>query len=164
MRIETDLRQRLQFIARVAAKECAYLQRTSARLFAQPFSLEIAQQLEQNDALAEQVEAFAARFGRCQDILGDKFIPHLLTALGEPRRAFIDNLDKAERLGWIASVDEWQAMRRLRNQMVHEYIENREIFTAAIVSAWHFVPVLQAVNQRLQQELWERGWQEKEKV
>lgn len=41
-------------------------------------------------------------FWRLQDTIGDKLIPALLRALGEPQGAVIDNLDRAERLGWLA--------------------------------------------------------------
>jgi len=44
----------------------------------------------------------------------------LLAALGEKPSSAIDNLDRAERLGLLKSVDEWITMRNLRNQMVHE--------------------------------------------
>ena len=67
------------------------------------------------------MEAFVSRFGRLQDTLGDKLLPQLLSALGEKISAVIDNFDRAEQLGLIASADEWMTMRSLRNQMVHEY-------------------------------------------
>ena len=44
-----------------------------------------------------------ARFGRLQDTVGDKFLPTLLSALAETPGAAIDNLDKAEKLGLMAS-------------------------------------------------------------
>ena len=74
--------------------------------------------------LAERLDAFVARFGRLQDTVGDKLLPSLLMALAEPVGPAIDNLDKAEKFGWIESTEDWMEMRRLRNQMVHEYIED----------------------------------------
>lgn len=41
----------------------------------------------------------------------------------------IDNLDRAERLDLIKSTDDWLTMRKLRNQMVHEYVEDPEILS-----------------------------------
>lgn len=38
----------------------------------------------------------------------------------------------AERLGWIKSSDSWLETRKLRNQMVHEYIEAPEVLADAI--------------------------------
>lgn len=61
------------------------------------------------------------RFARLQDMVGDKLLPVLLTALGEAPAEAIDNLDRAEHLGFIVSADEWVTLRTLRNQMAHEY-------------------------------------------
>lgn len=144
----------------MAEKERRHLNSTAGRLFATPFTEETAAKLEDDERLSEQVEAFIARFARLQDTLGDKLIPHLLAALGEKRRTVVDNLDTAECLEWIPSADEWQAMRQLRNQMVHEYIEDLALLTAAIQTAQRFVPVLTGVNDQLQEELRQRGWQD----
>lgn len=120
MTIDPNMGIRLKFLARVVAKESKHLAITDQRLFHEVFTLEKAQDLEKNVELAEQVEAFVGRFGRLQDTLGDKLIPILLKALGEKTGAAIDNLDCAERLGFVPPVDEWLTMRELRNQMVHE--------------------------------------------
>ena len=40
-------------------------------------------------------------------------------------------------------------MRRLRNQMVHEYIEDAMVLKSALQAGHHFVPVLIDVAQRL---------------
>ena len=83
--------QRLRFLARVAVREATHLQRTDARLFAQPFSTTRARLLETDFDLAERVEAFVSRFSRLQHTLGDKLLPLLLRALGETPAAAIDN-------------------------------------------------------------------------
>lgn len=149
MRLEPGLRARLQFLSRVVQKESHYLRDTDARLFAQlrlPQSLE---SLEQDALLAERLEAFVGRFGRLQDTLADKFLPALLEAMAEPRGAAVENLDRAEKLGWIASTDQWLAMRKLRNQMVHEYIEDLTILGDALQAGHAFVPTLADTALRL---------------
>ncbi len=108
--------------------------------------------------MSECVEAFVSRFLRLQDTLGDKFIPQLLKALGEKPAAVMDNLDTAERLEWIESADEWLAIRQLRNQMVHDYIEDLEVLRSAIQTAQRFVPMLINVANKLQDEIQKRGW------
>jgi hypothetical protein len=122
--MEPKILLRLQFLVRVVRKECKHLNITDQRLFGGLFTLEQATRLEEDPDLAERVEAFVGRFGRLQDTMGDKLLQLLLTALGEKPSAAIDNLDRAERLGLIKSADEWMTMRNLRNQMVHEYIED----------------------------------------
>jgi hypothetical protein len=96
---------RLQFLGRVAAKESRHLQSTDQRLFAERFTEMRARNLEDDPDLAERVEAFVGRFGRLQDTLADKLLPVLLSALGERLGAQMDNLDRAERLGFIASAE-----------------------------------------------------------
>lgn len=124
--------KRLRFLVRVVSRERSRLQETGSRLFTKPFSIEQARQLDRDADLSERVDAFVARFGRLQDTLGDKLIPLLLRALGETPGAAVDNLDRAERLGWLSSTSQWLAARKLRYQMVHEYIEDPAILAAAV--------------------------------
>ncbi|MCX7562334.1 hypothetical protein OS176_02050 [Xanthomonadaceae bacterium XH05] len=81
--------QRLRFLARVVQRERKHLLTTDRRVFVKPFTQDRAQALADDVELAERVEVFAARFGRLQDTLGDKLIPALLRALGEPVGAAI---------------------------------------------------------------------------
>lgn len=125
------------------------LEATDRRLFAQPFTVERARSLSEDEDLAERVEAFVSRFGRLQDTVGDKLLPAYLTAHGERLATFIDNLDRAERLGLIDDAQGWIDMRKLRNQMVHEYVEDPLVLASALEAAHAFVPVLVAAARRL---------------
>ena len=142
MKVAPALVTKLEFLARVTSKECQYLLDTDGRLFATPFTLEQAQRIALDPILAERIDAFVSRFGRLQDTVGDKLLPTLLSALAETPGAAIDNLDKAEKLGLLVSADEWMVMRRLRNQMVHEYIEDLTVLSSALRSGHAFVPAL----------------------
>ena len=113
---------------------------TDGRLFDNLFTIEEAQKIEADPILAERLNAFVARFGRLQDTVRDKFLPAVLTALAEKTGPAIDNLDKAEKFGFIESADGWMEMRRLRNQMVHEYTEDLAILASALRSGHTFVP------------------------
>jgi uncharacterized protein with HEPN domain len=150
--------QRLRFLLRVASKEARHLSDTTARLFSTPFTPERVTALEANPEIAERVDAFVGRFARLQDTLGDKLLPTLLTALGEPTRAQIDNLDRAERLGLIPSADQWMKLRRLRNQMIHEYVEDPLVLANALEAAHQHVPVLTETARKMQLEIESRGW------
>jgi hypothetical protein len=149
--------ERLRFLARVAGKEARHLAATTERLFQLPFTPARVAELERNPDLAERVDAFVSRFGRLQDTLGDKLLPLLLMALGEQAGAAIDNLDRAERLGLIPSADQWMTLRRLRNRMIHEYVEDPAILADALETAHGFVAVLTDANGRMQEELRRRG-------
>ena len=158
MTTETNIALRLQFLTRVVRKECQYLATTDQRLFGYAFTLEQATQLEEDPDLAERVEAFVGRFGRLQDTVGDKLLPLLLTALGEKSTAAIDNLDRAERLGLIESADEWMTMRNLRNQMIHEYVEDPVVLTSALQTGHDFVQVLIGAAGKMIAEIERRDW------
>lgn len=148
---------RLQFLIRVVRKECKHLHSTGMRLFSDLFALEQVARLEDNPDLAERVEAFVGRFGRLQDTVGDKLLPALLLALGEKPSAAIDNLDRAERLGLLASADEWMTMRNLGSQMIHEYVEDPVVLNSALQTGHAFVPPLIATANRMCAELERRG-------
>jgi hypothetical protein len=158
MTTATKMALRLKFLTRVVCKECKHLTTTDKRLFADPFTINQAIRLEEDPDLSEQVEAFVGRFGRLQDTVGDKLLPLLLTVLGEKPAAAIDNLDRAERLGLIKSTDEWMTIRNLRNQMVHEYIEDPVLLSSALQTGHAFVPVLIAAANKMIAEIERRGW------
>ena len=113
--------------------------------------------MDSDPAQAGQLDAFVARFARLQDTVGDKFVPALLQALQEPVGAVIDNLDRAERPGWIVPADGWIEARRL-HKMTHEYVDDLHV-PAGNLQAWHrHVPVLPETAQRLIDETARRGW------
>jgi len=107
--------------------------------------------LPDNPELGERVEAFVARFGRVQDALGNKLIPTYLAASGETPATFIENLDRAERLGLIADAQKWMDISQLRNQMVHEYVSNPVALASALNAAHGFIPNLAEVVQWLRE-------------
>jgi uncharacterized protein with HEPN domain len=78
--------------------------------------------------------------------------------MGEKISAAIDNLDRAERLGLLQSADEWMTMLNLRNQMVHEYVEDLLVLTSALQSGHDFVPALIAGANKMIAEIESRGW------
>lgn len=158
MTVEPKILLRLQFLVRVIRKECKHLATTDQRLFGSSFTPEQALRLEEDPDLAERVEAFVGRFGRLQDTVGDKLLPLLLAALGENPSAAIDNLDRAERLELLNSADDWMAMRNLRNQMVHEYVEDPAILSSALKTGHLFVPDLIATANKIIAEIERRGW------
>ncbi len=155
--IDDTQRERLQALARIVQKELLHLQRTDTRLFAEPFTADKAAGLEENQDLAERVEAFVSRFGRLQDTLGDKLLPRYLAALGERPLAFIDNLAKAERLGLINSADHWLELRRLRNRMIHEYVDDPKLLAEALQAGHRGVAELARAARRILDDLKRRG-------
>jgi len=158
LKIEPQQLGRLQFLARVVQREKDHLLKTDQHVFDRPFTQARAQNLDDNEDEAERVEAFVSRFARLQDTLGDKPVPVYLYALGERTGAVVDNLDRAEKLGVVPSADDWMAVRKLRNQMVHDYIEDPNTLADALQAGHEYVPTLSAVVEQLVNDMRERGW------
>jgi len=144
-----DLRRRLQRLTTLARKELQHLRITDERLFSSPFDARRAASLDSDVELSERVDAFVARFGRLQDTLGDKLLPAWLAAHGEKTATFIENLDRAEQLGLVEDAQAWIDMRRLRNQMIHEYVEDPVVLASALQAGHAFVPTLRYTVERL---------------
>lgn len=135
MKLAMEKQERLRFLTRVVDKEIKHLDYAAEKAFGIPLTLRAVETLDENPELAMRIEAFTSRFCRLQDTLGDKFLPDLLKSLGEPDRALLINLEKAEKYGWLESAENWIALRQLRNQMIHEYIENAQTLFDALTTA-----------------------------
>ncbi len=158
MSADEALSARVAFLVRVVRREVGHLAETDRRLFAQAFTAHRASNLATNADEAERTEAFVARFARLQDTVGDKLIPALLRGLGEPVGPVIDNLDRAERFGWIASTSEWLSARQLRNRMIHEYVEDPTVLADSLNQGHALVPELIGATERCIAEAVRRRW------
>lgn len=69
------------------------------------------------------LDQYLFRFTKLQDTMGSRLFPLLLELLAEPvdNMAFIDILNRLEKLEIIVSKNEWLEMRILRNNATHEY-------------------------------------------
>lgn len=153
MTVRTNLRQRpsdkLRSPADTVLAEAALLQITDGRLFAVPMDAARAASLRVDIDLAERVDAFVARFGRLQDTAADKLLPAVLTWLAEPLGPAIDNLARAERLGWIASGSAWIECRQLRSFMIHECVRDSSLLAAALTRGHEAVAMMAASARTL---------------
>ena len=149
--------ERLRFLRRVVDKEIHHLNYSANKIFSDPFTVERAQQLSSDEALAEQLEAFTSRFCRLQDTLGDKLLPAWLDFLAEKSNVAIENLDKAEKIGVLPSVELWLELRQLRNQMIHEYIEDLDILVDALQLAHKNIGFIVGVADAINKDLDSRG-------
>ncbi|MBL1259510.1 MAG: hypothetical protein COB33_003140 [Thiotrichaceae bacterium] len=153
---------RLQFLARIVQKEIRYLGLTDQRLFPVPFTRQQVERLDEEIELSERVDAFVSRFGRLQDTVGDKLLPQYLNALGETTGPAIDNLNRAEKIGLIHSAEIWLALRDMRNQMVHEYMEDLDKRVNALNKAHEYVDTLSNDAGKILSDMASRGWVELE--
>jgi len=149
---------RLQFLARIVRKEIRYLRLTDQRLFPDSFTREKAERLDADVELAERVDAFVSRFGRLQDTVGDKLLPQYLNAVGEATGPAVDNLNRAEKLGLLNSAELWVTLRDLRNEMIHEYMEDLDKLANALNMGHEHVVTLSEDAERILADLESRGW------
>jgi hypothetical protein len=138
---------RARFLAtlEIARRELAVLEYSHGKLFSFQIDAEWVKRLRDDMEAAETLEAFVSRFGRFQDTVGEKLIPRALLALAERPGAMIDNLNRAERLGWVENTEAWLGARELRNRLIHEYMTDPEQFCDDIRAAGSCVSMFRHV-------------------
>ncbi|NBQ68432.1 MAG: hypothetical protein EBU46_06180 [Nitrosomonadaceae bacterium] len=136
---------RLLTLLKIVRREGVLLLKTDARLFRAELDAAWVERLENDDDLAERLDAFVSRYGRMQDTVGDKLIPVLLRSMAEKTGSALDNLNRAEKLGFLPSVEDWLNARSLRNKLIHEYVSDPEEFAAALNKAHEMVSLLVTV-------------------
>jgi hypothetical protein len=69
------------------------------------------------------IDQFLYRFTKLQDLIGQKIFKLILIIEDEfdEGHSMRDILDKMERFKVISSVDDWQNLREIRNEITHEY-------------------------------------------
>ena len=136
-------------LIKVTEKEVRYLTLTANRLNELNINLSWVESLDNNDLHSEMLDAFVSRYGRLQDTLGDKLLPAMLRGSLEKTGSQLDNLLRAEKLGWIESTQIWIEIRELRNRLVHEYIESPSNLLSALQQALTCVTILIETQDRM---------------
>lgn len=67
------------------------------------------------------LDMLTTRFGKLQDIIGNKVFTYLLAFLGEGEGPFRDRLNKLEKYGFLRDANWWMDLREMRNDLAHEY-------------------------------------------
>lgn len=97
-----------------------------------PLSVEKYKNLSKDEV--QDIDQYLFRFAKLQDTLGDKLFRLILKEY-EPSDEilpFIDLLNKLEKLGFINSAKEWIHLRKIRNEISHQYDDEPEEMTQAI--------------------------------
>jgi hypothetical protein len=73
------------------------------------------------------IDQFLFRFSKLQDSMGEKLFTTVMFLLGEDfsKKPFIDLLNRLEKIELLYK-DEWMELRRVRNDVAHEYSFNTE--------------------------------------
>jgi uncharacterized protein with HEPN domain len=90
-----------------------------------PFTIEKADNFP--DELTGHLDQYVFRFSKLQDAIGQKLFKGLLLFLGEEtyNKPFLDIFNRLEQLGIIENYDLWNELRIIRNEIAHEYDENK---------------------------------------
>ncbi len=133
----------------IVAREGEHLAYSWGRLYAHTTDAEWVRRLDSRPEIAERLEAFVSRFGRMQDTIADKLLPRWLMALAETPGSQIETLNRAEKLGVLENVARWLEARKLRNRLVHEYMDNPETFSEDLALAKEYSFLLLDCYNRL---------------
>lgn len=96
-------------------------------------------------------DQFIVRFSKLQDVMGAKLLPAVIELTHEEGElsAFIDKLNRLEKIGALESVELWLKLREMRNQFAHDYPDDPEIQSALLNKAFgmaeHLLTCLQHV-------------------
>lgn len=93
------------------------------------------------------LDQFASRFGKLQDVMGAKLFPAVLELTKEPGdlKAFIDKLYRLEKIGAIASADNWLLMREISNVFSHDYTDDPHLQAEMLNKAYQLAGQLLVV-------------------
>lgn len=133
----------------IVGREGGHLAYSWGRLFPARLDAAWVSALESQPEAAERMDAFVSRFGRMQDTIADKLLPRWLQALAERPGSQIDTLNRAEQLEVLANVSNWLEARKLRNRLVHEYMEDPEEFAEGLKLASEYSLMLMDTYNRV---------------
>ena len=145
-------RQHLAHLFELISREDELLAGVMQRLFAATeLDLPWFRDLLVTDLGSDRLESFTSKFARMQDNFVDKLLPKLLLLENEMPGSALDNLRKAERLGWLQNAEDWARMRLLRNKLVHEYVNDPAVLLNEVLAAKQLAESLQASFRTLRE-------------
>jgi hypothetical protein len=91
-----------------------------------------------NDTEQAILDQLSMRFSKLQDAMGASLFPLTLELSKEQGdlKAFIDQLNRLEKINAIPSAEKWLLLREMRNQFSHDYPNDPEIQVALLNKAY----------------------------
>lgn len=98
------------------------------------------------------LDQFSTRFAKLQDAMGTKLFPAVLELSKEPGdySAFLDKLNRLEKIGAIESTEQWLLLREMRNQFAHDYPDDSELQAAILNKSYLLAAVLLTALKRIE--------------
>ena len=92
------------------------------RYLSSVMSLNVKQYNTLDEVQMSFIDQMIYRFSKLQDTMGEKIFPAILMLFGEDvkKLTFIDRLNRLEELELLYK-DEWMSLRKVRNEIAHEY-------------------------------------------
>ncbi len=100
-------------------------------------------------------EALTSRYARTADILTQKIIKNLFMIMQEDAKTFIDRCNLSEKLNIIDDAQELYNIRKLRNDIAHEYciLDISEIFKDVLESTEVLLNIAKKVKSYIDKTL-----------
>lgn len=116
------------------------------------FPLTAAGMRELNDTELAILDQFSTRFAKLQDAMGANLFPAVLELTKEQGNlaAFLDKLNRLEKIGAIPSAERWLLLREMRNQFSHDYPDDPAFQSAMLNKAYELANNLLAVLDRIE--------------
>ena len=104
-----------------------------------------------DDDAVQDIDQFVLRFGKLQDVMGERLVPATLDALQEPYedRPMLDKLNRLEKLGLLESTEAWEKLRALRNHFAHEYPDEPALRAAYLNQGFDAAASIETIMQRI---------------
>ncbi|WP_291856693.1 hypothetical protein [Marinilabilia sp.] len=105
------------------------------------------------------LDQYIFRFSKTQDLIGSRIFPLTLQTLAEPveDKPFIDVLNRLEKLNIIDSAQNWIELRKIRNDIAHEYPSNLNERIEGINILFENLTTFRQILNRCSQVLEEHG-------
>jgi len=101
-----------------------------------------------SDDEVEHIDQFLFRFAKLQDAIGEKLFVSMLEFLKEENpksKPFIDILNRLEQLGLLDNKNVWLELRKIRNNIAHQYEDEPEQTSDALNAIYAAKPALEAI-------------------
>lgn len=96
----------------------------------------------------EHIDQFLFRFAKLQDSIGEKLFILVLEFLKEENiksKPFIDILNRLEQLELLADKNIWLELRKIRNNIAHQYEDEPKQAANALNAIYEAKPVLESI-------------------
>ncbi len=113
-----------------------------------PLDINRYQQLSDDEV--EHIDQFLFRFAKLQDAMGERLFILMLEFLKEDNpksKPFIDTLNRLEQIGLLEDKNTWLELRKIRNNIDHQYEDDPKQASEALNSIYAVKPTLESIFQ-----------------